>query len=497
MSASPPPLPSRDTPTNLVHSEEEAELAAGKFSGLKIHVNDATSATANTNITPNPDTLSVLLFERQLSTYASPVMNEMSDMFSIKSLSEEAIKKQTESILQSGDGEEKRLEDALVEGIPSQLRSLVYLKAFHVKYQLSKERYNSLLNKSIHADLPFKDKIDAIKEPKIRDALRVFNYYVNEVVTSASNKIEVGNNGSFNHEIVKAQDKSKQLQTIIQIGQLLTNVPGLTEEQALYLLLKFNKVLCNTNFSELYYEISRALEDEVDEVFAHIAKQGINIKNIILHQVEGLLDSIDDQAIGLETLDFIVFQGFTWLSRRFVHIFTRAQEHILSLEGDKLSQYLQSPDLLQVIIDSNSRQTLEYHPDIIKYENEYYLIHVNSLNNNNYELVNCKEINEELNLKISVLNGEIDSLRTTHVEILGQFKQYQEDVDKNEQLNDQLNGKYNELKARFEKLTMKANLDNTIKANKEFSERNSELEAQIEQLKASIAKKSEKVAKYT
>lgn len=489
-----PPLPPRKS---VESHNSNGEIGLGISSKMNdLHLSNTHEYDTQTN------PVSVLLVQRQLSSYTLPNMNEYSDVFAVKSMSDELLKNMVQPIIEGSDNQfwntllstsgsldffsrDKELEDNLDLGIPGSLRGVIYLKVLHVRYQLTKEKYNNLLNKSIHkSDLPLKSDIDQVENEGAKRALQVFNYYINAVAAHGKYDTTDG---------LKSQDKNRHLPKMIRVGQLLAEIPELTEEQMLYILLKFNRIFGNANIDELCYCICRSIEDSMPDLFVLITKQGISIKTIAMNIIDNFLIKLDD-ATALMVLDFIVFEGMSWLTRLSTGVIQEQRSKIMELKNDQLELFLTS-DLFEDKIDFTLILTTE--PDLVKYENEYYLIHINSLSNNNYELVNCQEIQEELLGRISSLKSEIDSLRTTHTEILEQYKEYEKEIAEKEAISQQLTVKYTELKDRFDKITMKANLDNTIKANGEFRDRNSELEGQIEQLKRTIDAKAQKLAKYT
>merc|ERR1712110_1313953 len=140
------------------------------------------------------------------------------------------------------------------------------------------------------------------------------------------------------------------------------------------------------------------------------------------------------------------------------------------------------------------QKVLQLQPPLITYENEYYLMEANSLSNNKNELRNLSEVHDDL-LKINNMKVQIEQLQSTHTEISQQSEEYNIDLTEAEVKRKALLEEKERLQKRYEHLTMKENLANTIKANEEFSQRNVELQQQLEALKKSIEEKKHKIAK--
>lgn len=453
-----------------------------------------------------PMSLLEVLIQRQLESYAHSNMNEISDLFAVN-ISDSVIKQRVDKIIESmdpmdndayngywkryitEDGHAEDLDGQLVKGIPRDFRGLVYLKGLQVRYQLSKEKYTNLLHKAEKTDLK---ALKGLKvEGPVLDAFKVYNYY-QEVELEGQNSLDIINSGEV---LDFYQSNEYNIEFLTRMTEIFLGLPHLAEEEMLYLFLKFNKILVNLNKDQLFYEIMRSLEDLASPTFIHMSKLGINIKEFLQKWIfRQFFDGVENTTL-LRILDFVVFHGFVVFARVFVYIFNESQ--ILQFQGDELVDYLNSPQLLECLTEDIIPDILDIEPDIIKYENEYYIIHVNSINSNNNELLNAQEVNKDLNRKIQLLKVEIENIRTTHTDILSQSKEYEDKVTEAQKENDELTQTHKALQQKFDTLTMKQNLDNTIKANKEFSERNEELVNQIEMMKKSIQGKAEKLAKYT
>lgn len=447
----------------------------------------------------NSDGLFKRLFEKQTESYKSHNINEVSDIFAVKNFAEGQIKTKLDSVNAIDNDDNKffiefllsdnvsisELESQLIKGIPSSLRGLVYLKQFNVNYQIAEERYTNLLNKSVRlTGLPFKEKIEELSlNPEVKDSLRVYNYYIHEIASTEQELITTGSNA---------------IDFIFRVATLFDNVPNLSREEILYLFIKLNKLIINNEVEEYYYKVKRSLEDLVPEVFLHISKQGINLTDVIRRKTFCLFNNDngnDSNDNDIRILDFIVFQGFDFLISLFVYLFQEESGFILSKEGTELNNYLLGDKSL--ISKFSIENVVTINPELIKYENEYHLIHINSISNNGHELLKSKEINHALKREVEDLNHQLDNLNTSHQEVLSQTQEFETMIQEAQNKYETLSDQHNKTKVQFDALSMKSNLDNTIKANKEFSQRNYELEEQIKAYKKSVEDKSAKLAKYS
>lgn len=464
------------------------------------------------NITSKLDGLAVasaslgsVLTRRQLAAYSLPQSNEVSEVFANHSVTNIAIEGRVDAVVQEDDSfwaqylrgqpaeHAEEVEAALLAGIPSAYKGLVYLKTLDVKYQLSRERYNNMLNKSRFAELPFGDLVEAAgavtekteagagaDSSAIVNALNVVNYYVHVIVDPNSQKLDLINSSNE----LNSNESADVFPYVVLAARALAGVL-LLEIELVYVLLKVYKMLLHVNFEELYYEISRAIEDLVPQAFETVVLQGIRMTEVLPQQVKAVL------SLGrIDVLELMLFQGLGCLTRVFVQLYSNQE---MPKDGSELALLLTSGEFVESL---SIEKAVTYEPDIIKYENEYYLININLLSNNSYELMNSLEINKQLQHKITELNGEIDNLKTTHEEIIQQSQEYEQEITEKEKVNQQLEKEHLELKTKFERLTMKDNLDNTIQANREFCRRNEELEQQIEGLRKAIEEKRAKLGRY-
>lgn len=467
MSTKPPSLPSREPVVDSTTSHHDQTI-------------------------PKAANLSTVLARRQLDAYKLPQSNEVSDIFATHSLSDSALEARVNAVVEDDDSFWAQylkgnpldyadvVENHLLQGIPEKYKGLVYLKTLDVKYQLSKERYNNMLNKSSFAQLPFGEEMKEIEAISVKNALNVVNYYLHEIVSEQSQKLQVMNSTNELNNNGPAEVFPYVILAAKAVAEVL-----LLEIEMVYVFLKMYKMLVNVNFKELFYEISRSIEDLEPEKFGQIVKQGILVTDIVAKQVKELM------SLGrVELFELMLFQGVGSLTRVFVQLY---KAFILPEDGDNLAQSLLKPLFVERLSISES---VKYEPDLIKYENEYYLLNVNLLTNNNYELLNSLEINQQLQKQIKALTVEIDNLKTTHEEIIQQSQEYEQEIVEKEKQHSELVAEHEELKLRFDRLTMKDNLDNTIQANREFGLRNQELEQQIEAMKKVIGEKRAKLGKY-
>ena len=347
------------------------------------------------------------------------------------------------------------LENHLIQGIPANLRCFVYLKTLQVRYKFnSREGYANLVKKASKQ----------LDDPK--EVLNVFKYYCSD---------ESSENSTF----------------VLDIFNIISAIHGLLKEDQLFLLFKFNKLITNFNKEEFFYKVSRSLEDFHSDIFNHITLQGIQFDTLYKKYVYTFFEKIDSEKVTI--LDFLVFEGFDFILRLILYLFNENKEFILQLEGLELIAYLNSKEFFEV--DFNWQRIISQSSQIITYENEYHLIHANSLSNNNNELKNLQDTNVGLKTSLSQLTAQLQNLQSTHDEILQQNDDFILKLNQALEQNNNLSTLKDELLEKYENLTMKENLKNTIKANKEFSERNMELETQINELKKGIAEKRLRVEK--
>ncbi|CAN3377422.1 hypothetical protein DIURU_003336 [Diutina rugosa] len=475
------------------------------------------------------DPVSKICVVRQTELYGSPQMNESSDLFSVSQSNIDRLKQRIGAVDTSEgealnreywkavlddrnnefirDGHIDELEQRLIEGIPDNLRALVYLKTLQVRYNINhKDTYDTLLKRAkqsrsgrtISENGGYIDRLDL--DQNLKDILRIFIYYTNEVV-GAAQRVESANVDVNINDDVLAPSTIQDIQPpnyfVIHICKVLAQIPNLDDEELLYLLLKFNKLFVNLIKDEFFYKINRSMEELLPQIFKHIAKNGINL--VVLYKkllYNFFTDQFGDSSqLTLKLLDFFVYQGFDFLLRVVIWCFQQNQDKILDLEGDSLYELLNSHAFWNTMTEDSLYEVLQTNPKVIKYENEFHLIYANSFNNKNNELTNLREVNDDLIIKVNELRQQLASLKTTHEEILQQNAQFKDQLTQEVDQRKALDKKRSELQSRYEHLSMKENVTNTKKANEEFAARNEELVKQIEELKKSIATKKAKLGR--
>lgn len=475
------------------------------------------------------DSLSTITIIRQLETYSSPLMNEASDLFTINAFGQDNVKSKlvTIKLNESNDISEedidfwysyiedysnqlirdKRIEELerhIGSGIPNNLRSLVYLKTLQVRYKLNKETYNTLLKKANNSQTSKNQQvyIDSLAiDSNLKEVLTIFNYYTNEVITPRAAKLEAINSETASNAF-ESNNNLPPNNFVICVSKLVAEIPNLLNEEVLFLLLKFNKLFINLIKDEFFYKANRSLEDLCPKVFSYITKQGINLTTFYKKTLFSFFNNqIPNSEILFILLDFIVIEGFDFIHRLLVAVFNANESYIMTLDGDDLNEFLNSSHFFDALSRQEEKvdisSVLKYEPDIIKYENEFHLLHANSLNNNNNELTNLKEVNDDLIIKINELKQQLENLKNTHSEILNQGDEHYKELQGKEKEKIELTAVKDELVEKYEHLSMKENVKNTIKANKEFATRNADLETQISAMKKKIEEKKTKLAKYS
>lgn len=464
---------------------------------------------------------------RQTELYGLPQMNELLDLFLVLLLNSDRLKRRIGAVEAGAggalnceywklvlddrysefvrDGHIDELEQRLDEGIPQNLRGLVYLKTMQVRYHINhRQTFAHLLAKANLLELgklTDQSYVDGLHlDAGVKDVLKIFNYYTNEVVGTLQRADMDINNPEILGDAMAPQtpaDIQPPNYFVIHICQILAGIPNLDQEEMLYLLLKFNKLFCNLILDEFFYKVNRLIEAVLPQAFKHIGHQGVNL--VIVYK-KVLYNFFTDKygatlPLTLKILDFFVFEGFDVLLRLVVWCFVANQSQIMDLEGDLLAELLGSHAFWNVLTPDNFSEVLQVQPDVIKYENEFHLVYANLFNNKNTELNNLRDTNDNLIIKMNQLRRQLELLRTTHDEILQQNSEYKEQLTTEVKRRAELDDTRAELQRRFETMLMKENISNTKKANAEFAARNDDLEKQIAQLKESIALKKAKLGR--
>ncbi|KAI5953123.1 hypothetical protein KGF54_002494 [Candida jiufengensis] len=457
-----PPLPARP---QLQHnlSSQKSDLSTKSLPDLP---------SSKIRFEPN-DNVSFISAVRQMELYEAPFMNETNDYLVVENnhtqptlttenefwnklifdYSNEIIRKREVDLL----------ENEILKGIPPTIRSTIYIKTLQTNYKFT--------NTHTFEDLK-------------RKASR-YNGEVSKLVKSGNSKDIL----SIFYSMFPEDGLKNASKFLGGVTDLIIDIPDLSDEDKIFILFKIYKVYVNEKQEDFVYKINRSFEDHLG-CFKHIASQGINWSNYYKSILPKFFEL--DVETSLLILDLFIFEGFDFLLRLILWIFTQNEDNLAELNGEELSNYITSIEFLTEN-ELNFKEILELNPSIIKYENELYLIKSNSMNNNSNELKNLIEINDDLQIKINELNSKINNLQITHTEISEQSEEYHTNLTKAETKRQDLITKRDQLKEKYEHLTMKENLLNTIKANKEFSERNEELQQQLTNLQKSVSDKKQKL----
>ncbi|KAI5967261.1 hypothetical protein CANMA_003081 [Candida margitis] len=485
-----PPLPSRPH-LDLSSSPQSSSSNTHEKDVPSIPPFDNKSTESNRIRFQADDTLSFISADRQSELYASPAMNEgfnwlvndpsfnQNIVIPNVTTDDESVQFWNEIIRDYSNQwirrhEVEKLESEILKGIPSDYRSIVYLRTLQVRYKFN---HGSSFGELLKRSHKYKDDIGKLSDKQ-------------EVVDLTSLVLSIIEEQETNGRAMKDAALDRYL---VRYAELLTVIPGLSEERRLFILIKFYKLYEVVKREEFMYKINRALEDKLGS-FKHIASQGINWSAYYKKVVPELIFGKFDLDVSLKILDLFVFEGFDFILRLLLWVFIKDDDKLASLSGDGLLTFLQSKEFFSES-DLNLRDVLELNPPLITYENEFYLMEANSLSNNKNELKNLTEVYDDLLLKINNMKVQIEELQSTHTEISQQSEEYNVNLTEAELERKKLIEEKEQLQKKYEHLTMKENLANTIKANEEFSQRNVELQQQLEALKKSIEDKKHKMAK--
>lgn len=410
------------------------------------------------------DSFSYISLVRQLELYRSSLMNNCYDILLLDPVVSKHEFDEENSFWQSflndysdeiiRNGGVAKLESEIILGIPSQLRPRVYYKVLDIRYKFSSKR---LLEKYIKADEG----------------------------TTLTPEETVGVVYSFLKDVGEDID-DQQLRKILGNSAKLVNF---TNEENFFILLKLFQYFQTVKQNEFTYKANRALEDSL-LCYSHLSSQGV-VWNLYYKNVFALLLQKFQETL----LDLLVFEGIDVVLRILLWCFVHHQEDLRSLAGDELLHFISSDEFFDSA-QGKFAEILALDPPVISYENEFYLITANSLSNNRNELTNLQEIHQDLVVKIDGMKNKIDQLQLTHTEILDHNKRFTGDLATASEENAALNEKMNFLQQKYETLTMKQNLKNTLQANEEFSQRNADLKQQVEKLRKTIELKRTKLAKF-
>ncbi|CAD1813357.1 hypothetical protein FOB58_005072 [Candida parapsilosis] len=495
MSAEPtsPPLPPRPhlgSPPehrNTSNSQQEKEVPPVPHSDNKNLENASIRIQAD-------DSLSFISAVRQSEIFNSPGMNEtFTGLVNDSSFHQHLVIPDLDETLNDQDSvqfwneiiwdysnqwirrrEVDKLETEILKGIPSDYRSIVYLKTLQVRYKWNQDvSFAELLKRSSKFNNGISKHSD---KQEVVELVSVILLLVEEPELNA-----------------RSANVATLERYLVSLAELLTTIPGLSEERRLFVLIKLYKLYSLVKSEEFIYKINRSLEDK-SESFKHVASQGINLSGYYKRLIPELFFGKFDLEVSLKILDLFVFEGFDFLLRLISWAFLQSDAKLAPLSGDDLLTFLESKDFFSDF-NLDLQKVLQLQPPLITYENEYYLMEANSLSNNKNELRNLSEVHDDLLLKINNMKVQIEQLQSTHTEISQQSEEYNIDLTEAEVKRKALLEEKERLQKRYEHLTMKENLANTIKANEEFSQRNVELQQQLEALKKSIEEKKHKIAK--
>lgn len=368
----------------------------------------------------------------------------------------------------------REVERRVLHGMPDEIRAAVYMKTMQVKALMDSASYSSLGKRAKMASFEAGKELDAFG-PELAELMQIFELCVAE---NASVALEL----------------SRRIPGfIVGVAPLVRALEGVEDAEALALLLKFSALYTRLIKEEFSYKASRALEDVAHAQFVHITKQGIDLNRLVLRVLNDTFLLGESETL-VRALDLVVFEGFDFLIRVLCAKMQREKDAILALHGDELAKYILSDEFLAVSQETLADSTRVELP-LVKYENEFHLMYANNVSGNDNELTNLKETNHDLALRISDLTKKLEGLRKTHNEILIQSEEYTTKLDKAKLEREQLTQQRRELEEKYARLTMQENLSNTIKANKDISKMNAELELQISEMQAKVEKNRAKLSK--
>lgn len=435
--------------------------------------------------------LSTTLIFRQSEAYGMPRLSSQTAVYTNNVLDLEALVASQEApdefwldvIRNYNDAHVRRnnlpdLELRLLDGIPSSLRGAVYSKVLQVKNGVDKSTYASLV-KSVDSlkqedfEIPW-----AEHRKQSTEILRVFEYCLRE---SAPIQLQ--------------ETRRKTFRAIAAIVPLLQKNSGFEDQNVLAILFRISELITRFSKDEFAYKGCRGLEDVAKEQYLHIVTQGINLESLFKSIIYRFFEEDLDEDTKMTVLDLIVFEGFDCLLRLVVALFTTKKVDILSTNRDDLADFIFSKDLLVSINKDTLAAMAKTEFPMIVYENEFHLMSANSISSNDQELVNLKEIHDDLVSRRSDIIETLEGLKKTHQEIQIQNEDYEKQLKAAQSEREKLIEIHTNLQNNYARLTMQENLRNTVKANEDISKSNLELEQQIKELEASVEKKKTKISK--
>lgn len=369
------------------------------------------------------------------------------------------------------------IEEKILAGIPAGLRGSIYFRVLHVKTTVDKQTYSSLMKNVEILKVEDSEMPLDIGNKETHEVLRVFEHCVKE---SAPVKLQ--------------EARHKTFKFIAHVAPLLQSSCELEDNDVLALLFRIFELHSRFHKDEFAYKGCRSLEDVANDQFLHIGKQGINMEQFFEHTFSLCLGWPTTESIKVMMLDLLVFEGFDSLLRLVVAQAISHKERILASNGDDLLTYLYG-DFYASVDEGSFKMMTEVEFPLVKYENEFHLKTANSISSNDQEILNLREVFENLVTKRIHTIEKLISLRNTNQEILAQNDDYQIQLTDAQAKREQLIEEQAKLQSDYALLTMEENLENTVKANTDISNSNHELFDQILELEAMVGKKKAKLSK--
>lgn len=467
--------------------------------------------------TPPVESLSALYISRQKELYSTPYMNETGEWFcqdlnrshEISAELERIAEQETsqsdsywtklislwspESVLSTLEVED--LESHIARGIPTALRLLVYLKVLQIRQKLSHKKSLESLVAHAKSDSSaphlFIDSVDV--DTEMKQVLTVVHLQMN---TPEYRNIHPRNSRLDSQSSLKtdgdAMDPIPPNSLVMHTAKLVSLLPGISSEDRFYIMLKLNKIFDTLDMDALCYQINRTIEDTLPQYLKHLTAQGLDLSALYTKILYTFCSGfINDEAALATLLDYVVFEGLEFFLRLIVNALIHKKTEISELSGSKFIEFITLSQLFENSIVWED--ILNVQPHVIKYENEFHLIHVNSFNKNDNELRNLKEIYHELNISAYEHEQQLDTLLQSHNEIAQQSGDLSKKLHEALEKQRELAREKEELRVQYDILSMKENVINTTKANEVFALRNEELQQLILAAKERVAVKKAKV----
>ncbi|OBA24364.1 hypothetical protein METBIDRAFT_20990, partial [Metschnikowia bicuspidata var. bicuspidata NRRL YB-4993] len=365
----------------------------------------------------------------------------------------------------------QEIEHKVLLGIPADMCFAIYSSMLNIPATVESHTYESLVRKAKLAKFeggtkPDSDPADRIELSEVYWYCLKGNVHVASQVTGLLSPALIEN-----------------------FARILQLAEGISKHDALAILFKITERLATISKAGFKYKGSRCLEDFASEQFLHVTKQGINILAFFDTAFERFTEESMEKNILLNLFNMVLLEGPDYLLRLLCSAFERQKDRVLSLDGDALKEYIFSEEFFSAIDSETLEKSLNVDFPIIKYENEYSFMNSNSISGNDNEISNLQEANQELTLKLEGLKEKFVQLQITHEEIFGQNSEYASKLAHAREEKASLLIRKANLQQKYNQLTMQDNLSNTIKANKDISMENQNLEQQIEVMKKKVEAK--------